>query len=252
MLLSEIILIAESPGSYEFSLNFQAKLIDSLCSGSKIFRQGSTITLSINKTVSHTNGQDKHEQTTLVLDDGFVYRFRVLMTEPTLQGFARHNMTRFVVMPSTEVPQTCSANGNNTPPLDNEGTSVPLSESDVETLEIDENFLASGLIGSIPQGIDLLPPNVNSDDVSSESHGLHMPPPTVRRPISGSSPIFQVTPFLAPISHSPESFDAECCIFLRTSDLSRIGMFNGDWVRIHGRNPFAMRRFTTLFDSFRV
>ena len=240
MLLSEIILIAESHSSYEFSLNSQDKLIDSLCSSSRIFRQGSTITLPVEKTVLHTNGHDKHIEMTTRGSDDLVYHFRVLMTEPTLQGFARPDTTRFVVIPDAEEPETWFANGDTSSPPDSEATSTSLSESDIEALEIDENFLASGLIGLTPQGTDLFSPNGTSDDVSYEPNGLRNPFSTdLWQPMSvSSSQMFQAAPFSAPIPQSPEPFDAECCVFLRTSDLSRVGMFNGDWVRLSWPHAF--------------
>jgi peroxin-6 len=182
-----------------------------------------------------------------------VHRFHVLMTEPTLQGFARHDLTRFIVIPGPkDSPRIHDANGDIPSPPDSESTSAPPSESDVETLEIDENFLASGLIDSMPQGTEQITANGSSNDVTHESHRLRSPTsPDSRRPMASSSLVFQAVPLSAPIPYSPETLDAECCVFLRSSDLSRVGMFNGDWVRLHGHKPFAMRRFTTLFDSFR-
>lgn len=256
MLLSEIILIAESQSSYEYSQNSHEKLITTLCDGSRLFRQGSTITLPVGGSVPQSNGRDRHILATPLPDlDVHVYRFRVLMTEPTLQGYSRPDLTRFIVITSAEDPSKPRyANGESPSPPDSEETSAPPSESDVETLEIDENFLASGLIDSIPKGIDMITANGGgSSDVPHEGDRMCSPTtPNIHRPTSSSSLVFQAAPLPAPISYGHEPLDTERCIFLKSSDLSRVGMFNGDWVRLHGHKPFAMRWFTIIFDSSRV
>ncbi|KAF8491938.1 AAA-domain-containing protein [Gautieria morchelliformis] len=91
-------------------------------------------------------------------------------------------------------------------------------------------------------------PNGTLDDTTHGVHGQLSPPLSdPRRPISGlPSLILQATPFSAPISHSPAPFDAECCVFLKTSDLSRIGMFNGDWGVI-GDARHSELRLTRIF-----
>ncbi|KAF8590012.1 AAA-domain-containing protein [Ramaria rubella] len=117
-------------------------------------------------------------------------------------------------------------------PQESEGCSEPLSDSDTEALEIDENFLANGIIGSA---------SISNQDTFNENIGLGsvqidgLPSPRTfdpRRPISASPLLkYRLDPLAVP-STLDEKLDAECCIFLRTSDLSRIGIFDGDWAVI--------------------
>lgn len=257
MLLSEIILIAESQSAYEFSLKYHGKLMAALCSGSRLFRQGSTITLAVEENMLQTNGQDRHDLITRLHNpNDHIHQFHVLMTEPTLQGYALHDSTRFIVIPTAEEPRASMVvNGDHPSSPDGEGMTAHLNESEFETLEIDESFLATGLISSIPLVTGVVTANGGSHNLSQEEYKLRSPTlPDPRRLFSGSPSLtFQLVPFSAPIPYSPEPFDAECCVILRTSDLGRIGLFNGDWVRLNGHKPFMMRRFTTMmFDSFRV
>ena len=130
------------------------------------------------------------------------------MTEPVPQGYAQKSRTLFTLLPSADSSQ--SINGIN-------GNHVLLSSSlpedvqtedddDDESLEIGENFLASSLIpqpSSYPQQID-----------SS----------TIR--VSRLAHEFTANPLSTPISLDLDEYT----MYVRTVDLPKVGVLDGDWV----------------------
>lgn len=122
---------------------------------------------------------------TLSLNDSLQYRIDML--EPTLQGFAQIGHTRFhitLISPSQV----------------HLGASSSASESDPDSIELDEIFLANSLL--LPQQGE------------------------------GSSTYDVEAKFASqPLSHPVDQFLDGHSMYLRTSELGRIGTLSGDWVR---------------------
>lgn len=132
------------------------------------------------------------------LDTGAL-TYELIMTEPVLQGYAQKSQTLFTLLPPSEGLQ--AVNGNQVL-----SSSVPddVQTDDEEGLEIGENFLASSLI---PQ---------------PSSYPQHSPP--IR--ISHLAHEFTASPLPKPTSLGVD----EHTMYVRTVDLPKVGMLDGDWV----------------------
>ncbi|KIJ27843.1 hypothetical protein M422DRAFT_235875 [Sphaerobolus stellatus SS14] len=156
-----------------------------------------------------------------------ISKFQVLMTEPTLQGIAIQDYTRFIVIPGSEdfEEPDSSLNGDSASSLGSEASTELFSESDVDELVIDEAFLANGVIPPLPRTPSSETPNkkLNDDDTYFVETS-----PEFRRP--GTLPHISLR--AEPLSISlanPRVEDPESRIFLKSADLSRIRLFDGDW-----------------------
>lgn len=220
MPLSEIVLAAESKTSHEIS---HEDLEATFYSRSTIFRQGSVIVLSAHPTPPQLNGRDTSGATPQAADH--TCRFRVVMTEPTLQGYARPDFTRFILVPRVEHPHAPDHPPNGSV-QGSDAESESGSDSDAEALEIDETFLASSVLGAPARASG--PSDNAADGLNGSFSSGH------EYPISASpSFTYKAEALDAPLPPCPEqSYDPECAVFLRTAELSRIGIFNGDWVRV--------------------
>jgi peroxin-6 len=136
--------------------------------------------------------------------DGSPLTYKFIMTEPVLQGYAQKSQTLFTLLPPTEDPP--AINGHR-----NQSSSVPgdaLIEFDDEDLEIGESFLA----GSLAPQPTLYPQQNGSPTVSMPlfAHELTARP--------SSTPIYSELD-----DHT---------MYVRTIDLSKIGVLDGDWVSV--------------------
>lgn len=200
VLLTEIIVTALSPEGYHIATSAGSPLEDWLSDGSIILRQGSVYTFSSDM----TNGQGP-------VAGSETYQFRLDMTEPVLQGFARKSLTRFYVTSAPNLQEHSFADQVTLEP-DEE------TESEPELIEIDESFLASSVLhtryslpASSAQEQDLgLNDHKSVNDYPEESKRLRARALTV------------------PISTSQD----DCTLYLRTSDLGKVGVLNGDWVSL--------------------
>jgi peroxin-6 len=162
---------------------------DWLCRGQRILRQDSVYTL---------NTQDGLDPVSLP--------YKLIMTEPVLQGYAQKSRTSFTLLPHTEDPP--AINGHQVLPSSSLPDDVQVADDD-EDLEIGESFLASSLIpqsSSYPQQYD-----ASSIRISPLAHQ------------------FTANPLSMPISLDLDEYT----IYVRTVDLPKVGVLNGDWVSAH-------------------
>lgn len=134
--------------------------------------------------------------------DGNPLAYKLIMIEPVLQGYAQKSQTLFTLLPPPEEPP--AVNGHET-----HLSSVPDDvhiEFDDEELEIGESFLAGSLV---PQ-----PTLYPQQNVS----------PTI------SMPLFAHELTARPSSTPIHSGLDDHTMYVRTVDLSKIGVLDGDWV----------------------
>ncbi|KAI0029406.1 AAA-domain-containing protein, partial [Vararia minispora EC-137] len=129
-------------------------------------------------------------------------KFKVVMSMPVLQGYACRSKTRFVLLP----PQNNEYSDNNPGGYTSSGTSTPASDglSVDGDIEIDETFLA----GTITSFLDGQGP-------VQERNG-----PSPRHPHR-----FVAEPLLCVVHPSLDDHT----VYVRTSDLSRLGILDSDW-----------------------
>ena len=157
-----------------------------LCRGQRILRQDSVYTL---------DAQDGLEPGSLT--------YKLIMTEPVLQGYAQKSQTLFTLLPPAE--DSPAINGRqvslSSPLL--EGVQIDDKEED---LEIGESFLASSLI-----------PQPSSYSQQNDSSTIHM---------SHLAYELKASPLLTRISPDED----EHTMYVRTVDLPKVGVLDGDWV----------------------
>jgi peroxin-6 len=136
------------------------------------------------------------------------------MLEPVLQGYAQKGETRFIV---TAGDLSTDGKTQNHSELDIEEE----SESDREGIEIDEGFLASSIL---PPMFDSPTPASLVSSVSRGNGHTNVDDSPTESSTSPSS--FRPEPLSEPVSVLWD----DCTLYLRTADLGRIGVLNGDWV----------------------
>jgi peroxin-6 len=184
--LQEVFVRALSSTAYSRAKADVSSFEDWLCRGQRILRQDSVYVWD----------------TPDDLDPGAL-AYKLIMTEPVLQGYAQKSQTLFTLLPPLEGSQ--AVNGNQVL-----SSSVPDDvqiDEDEEGLEIGENFLASSLISQ------------------PSSYPQHSPPIRMSR---------LAHEFTANPLPKPTSLDVdEHTMYVRTVDLPKVGVLDGDWVSIN-------------------
>jgi peroxin-6 len=135
--------------------------------------------------------------------DAPAQRYYIEMIEPVQQGCVDFGKTQLILTCADHALPNAEVAHGTEPTLDLS------TESDSDGIEIDERFFASSVLSSQPdrhRGLDL----THDIDDSSTVQGVG----------------FLATPLSSSISD-----DDDCTLYLRTSELSKIGVLNGDWVR---------------------
>lgn len=149
----------------------------------------------------HSFGSTVNEHLALATLENVQYRLTML--QPFLQGYAERNTTKLIVtllepinqQPSEFVKPTCG---------------------DSDGIEIDESFLANSFL--TPSFITSL----KDLDVRSPQDIHH----TFQVGLLSERHSFK------PVSSATGLLEDNCTVYLRTADLARIGILNGDWVTI--------------------
>ncbi|KAH9001680.1 AAA-domain-containing protein [Lactarius akahatsu] len=183
--LQEVFVQALSSPAYSSAKSDVSAFEDWLCRGQKILRQNSVLSM---------DSQDS--------PDGTPVAYKLIMTEPVLQGYAQKSQTLFTLLPPPEDPP--AINGHRT-----QSSSVPDDahiEFDDEDLEIGESFLAGSLV---PQST-LYPQQENGS-------------PTISVPLFAHE--LTARPLLTPNYSGLDDHT----MYVRTVDLPKIGVLDGDW-----------------------
>ena len=125
------------------------------------------------------------------------------MAEPVPQGFAQKSQTLFTLLQLADSSQAIDRHHvslSSTLPEDVQ------TEDDDEGLEIGENFLASSLIPQTP------------------SYSPQNEPSAIR--VSRLAHEFTANPLSMPIFLDPDEYT----MYVRTVDLPKVGVLDGDWV----------------------
>jgi peroxin-6 len=184
--LQEVFVQALSNTAYSRAKADISSFEDWLCRGQRILRQDSVYVWD----------------TPDGLDPGAL-TYKLIMTEPVLQGYAQKSQTLFTLLPPSEGSQAVNGNqGLSSSVLDD----IQIDD-DEESLEIGENFLASSLI-SQPSSYPQDSPPIRMSHLAHE--------------------------FTASSLQNPTSLDVdEHTMYVRTVDLPKVGVLDGDWVSIN-------------------
>jgi peroxin-6 len=193
--LQEVFVQALSRSAYNRAKADLPSFENWLCQGRKILRQDSKYIL---------NAQD---------DPAGLLTYKLIMTEPVLQGYAQKLQTLFTLLPPAEEPR--AINGHQTLPSPSLPDDAQVEFDVDEDLEIGESFLASSL--------------------------LLQPSPY---PQQGDSPTIRMSQFAHEFTAKPLSLPTfseldDYTMYVRTVDLPKVGVLNGDWVSV---NPLPQMR----------
>jgi hypothetical protein len=268
-ILTEIFVIALSSSAYELARS-SSGTIESWLAGSgheeegtaqsdldgrmaaRIVRQGDILTFTQPPTSSdgpansHANGHingGTHPLVDQVTQQPFEFQYQAIMTGPVLQGCAKLGHTRFFVAPGNQEDDSASLDASITTtgdipqPIEDDG----MGASDADSLEIDERFLASSVLSpSVPLASSLAVPrdsvSTSSSDVAkNDSNGDSVAPEASEVTDTFTLTFFTLNalpePPLSAVAPSDITEDEDPYIFVKTADLSRTGIFSGDWVR---------------------
>ena len=201
-----------------------------LCDEQLLIRQGEVLALPFHE--SRSNGDivnGKHDQDHKEKD-----LFRIVTTEPVLQGYAKEGLTEFVVVPPYQDSKSAVSSES--------ALSERPSQSQQVTYDISEDFLAASLM----EGLDELP----ASEAETLPFGLGRSPsaswPSVASKLKDSSKPSVVrkgrTVMAVGLDFCPDDEellpepdlreDQALRVFVDGSDLSKLGFFSGDLVSI--------------------
>ncbi|KAI0373357.1 AAA-domain-containing protein [Pilatotrama ljubarskyi] len=234
--LSEVIFSALSDEAYEYASSNPHALEEWLFASEMVLREGTTYTLTRDHDAS---GSSAALTSTL--------QFRLVMAAPVQQGVSRRGSTKVYVSAPPASGEVVAEDAIPTiPDGDIDGYSEPeISGSEQGEFEIGEDFLAGSVLrslnvadnpGSPPNGHA---PNGVANGVSDSAGNLSLSQP--ERAYKAYALDKQVL-----------SLENECAVYVRTSELSRIGVLDGDWAiircerghnfrlaRVHARDDIA-------------
>lgn len=199
--LTDVVLSALSVDAYNLAKDATSALEDWLSEESVILRQGQTYTFTPNTTSNGIEG----------LNVAKSCQFRLAMAEPVLQGVARKGSTRLYVTSSA------ASSSDESELLDVYAEDT----SSEEAIEIDESFLASSVL--------------HNKYMSTSSAQEHDPGANDQKSTtdqSDDSKILRTEALTVPVLDS----HGDCILYLRTSDLGKVGVLNGDWVSFRDRH----------------
>lgn len=208
--LSGLFLCAKHRAAYEWAQKPQ-NLQDLLYAPSftdRIYRQGEEVRTDTN---------------------GGVYEYRIAMTEPVLQGTIAQDSTQIVVLPPAGLAGPSSR-----------GPVASTRKVSQARFDVDEDFLAASMMGRLEVSVPAVAKQHNGAAHSNGSgKELEARKDTVRvitlqRKVEPNS--------IRPTPSAEE--DEEIQAFVRTSDLGRLGLFSGSYVR---QSRYCVFRILTHF-----
>ena len=189
-------------------------LEDWLLDGEMILREGATYSLD-----GAAGSSSSPVSSTAALS------YKLVMASPVQQGVARRGQTRLYV--SAHPVQDNEVPAEDAIPdmvVDGEGDSEP-SGSEKGDFEIGEDFLAGSVLRSL--ALSSPSPSVNGHLTNGETVSLNGAEPSSNFHLSSMEWTCRAYPLQEPVSFTED----ESAVYVRTSELSHIGVLDGDWVR---------------------
>lgn len=260
-ILSEVVLLAKSPSALYLAQNDPERIRQWFCSSSSILRHHSTY--SFEEARLHSgNGTTTRSQLS-AWDSNNPYEFEIAMTQPVLQGIADASRTSFVVTSLNPSPFDSSmrqvADEDTTISLAGSPAAPPTEYSsdisDADGIEIGEGFLANSVppLSASRRGLNGSSSPLRWMEESSEFLlGSERIPSTSGNGTScgnegdiGVKAVIFLRPQPLETAFSQGNIlsrgdDPEAFAYISSSDLGRLGLFSGDWVRILFDNHTAV------------
>jgi peroxin-6 len=237
VVLTEIVLLAQSRTALEIARSKPQVLEEWFNRDSIFVRNGATYRFDSSSPANSVNGDNSLSSGGVL----FRYEYLVAMTEPVLQGITKLHHTRFVVTSGNFADQDNNSTSSDSP-RSSLGELADESEinSDVDGIEINEDFLGNSIAGPLtliqgsdgPRGDwreDL--PDANTPSPNGLSNGSLSGSEEAQPALTTFSPC--PLPYPAPSDLSGrKGDDPEAVVYLHPADLAKIGIFSGDWVNL--------------------
>ncbi|TFY82059.1 hypothetical protein EWM64_g1950 [Hericium alpestre] len=199
--LDDVVVQALSPEAFELAKTQAIFLEDWFCLDRRILRHGSCYIVDTVATNGMTDGRQSAE--------GEWFKYRIVDMQPATYGYAEKAHTRFLLLPPSEHEHD----------IDEEDLTrrIPLSEDMTleEDVEISQDFLAGSLMSCAPI-------HVSATTSDMHNHTSSTPGP--------SSSFFPQSFSAVPLVGRVDKALYDYTVFIRTSDLTRVGLLDGDWV----------------------
>lgn len=212
--LTEVFISALSADAYDAAIAGQTHLERWLCDSQRILRQSSIYSCDATELTERVNGYLSYDEKPLY--------FQIDMLEPVLQGVCQKGVTAFIISPAS----------------DGYGSSLscPLTnpvENEWDRINIGEDFLANSLGQPFQYPID-----TNGDAFTDTESDISVP-------VHNHTMEFEVRPL---DRRPPDSLD-DRNVYVRTTDLGRIGILNGDWAVLKDRDRASSRLVRVVADD---
>ncbi|CCM06091.1 uncharacterized protein FIBRA_08338 [Fibroporia radiculosa] len=219
VVVSEAVFSAMSHDSYDFAFTHKTSLESWLFGKNAILRQGSIYSF---------DDQDLDEHST---NEGGcnIYRYQLAMMSPALQGYLKRGSSRIYISYSPHLEETHAAASSYSRDLDMQSDA---SSSELE-FEITEGFLAGSILQPAPSGIlsshsytsDVADTELITENIPDEKSHICLP---------------EWHSIAIPLDRFISQQD-DCTIYLHVSDLSHVGVLEGDWAVLKSSSGSAQR-----------
>lgn len=208
---------ALSEAAWEFASTSQVKLEELFCAEHVIIRQGGLRIFTVPET--RINGHVASKPPLLALE------FRIVVSEPVLQGRGKLHFTRFFV-----APPSCEEGVDGGVTLSNGFNGYQPDSPTSEEFEIDEHFLA----GSVLRPLIRRPPYGSSTEVTDSSQASESGDALSQaEPARPREDLIRKDGLVAhPMSNAVDVEGAEHIVYMRPEELGRLGIFSGDWASL--------------------
>ena len=242
--LSSVILLSLDSHAYDVAVEDTKRMEESVATGCGVLREGETIRIE--------SGE--------LLGKGRALRWKVAMTEPVLQGVVQRGFTRFLVLPPVaqdSVYEELEDSKGEEDVVSEPEDSTPVDADLIEDFDIDESFLAASVLAPPRQSRSSLPSTPSSAPPPVDSTAPHsaIAPHSATAPAATKHLLVSARPLLHSLPSStliPRPLDDEdeiSRIYIKTQDLSKLGIFSGDWVVIESEGRNEDRRLVRCFAS---
>lgn len=148
-------------------------------------------------------------------------QYKLVMSAPVQQGIARRGTTKVYVSAPPALDEDISEDAIPDIP---DGDFDELSGSEAGEFDIGEDFLAGSVLR--PLSLPASPaPSPNGDKMNGATNGTHTADGNLH--LSHAERTYRAHALQRQVSR----LEDECAVYVRTSELSRIGVLDGEWVR---------------------
>lgn len=216
--LTELIFAALSDDAYAAASADPTMLEDWLLDGDVILREGASYTYPGDVSAPGTSSSSVPHQS---------LSYRLVMAAPVQQGIAQRSQTKLYISasPFSRAHEGQAPEVDSIPDMIIDGSESDPSESEKGDFEIGEDFLAGSVLRSL--SLTSLSPSINGHLTNGDLASTSEAESTVSNLHLSA---MEWTCRAHPLQHPVLAVDDDSAVYVRTTELSRIGVLDGDWV----------------------